>query len=290
MNNKRLSATAMLAKGALLAHLKPRMAADSKFDLNPILAGVTAKNWLAQKATILEAIKPRLAADADLAAMHELMDSLDDEQPDAADDDMDAAMDAPVAEVDPADPAAAKPDADQPDTNVIGDEPDSKAEVLALLDKLRVLLAGQPAAADAPPPVDPTDADLVATDDDPKDDADGKAKPFTKAAMDAAISKAVKLAEVKVVARMRGTADAEEFVKPYVGKLALSFDSAEGVYKAALETLGVSVKGLHPSAFRAVLEVQPKPANSPRIIATDSASKAALLDAQFPGLAAMRVI
>ena len=288
MTKKRLSATAMLAKGALLAHLKPRLAADSKFDLNPILAGVTAKNWLAQKAVILQAIKPQLAADADLDAMHKLMDSLD--EPVAKDDD-DTAMDEPVDKDAPAADPVADPEPEPMDPNVTVDEPDSKAEVLALLDKLRELLSPA-AAADAPPAVAPVDADLVAKDGDDEDDADKKEKPmpFTKAAMDSAISKAVKDAEAKTVARMRGAAEAEEVIKPYVGKLALSFDSAEGVYKAALETLSVNVKGLHPSAFRAVLEAQPKPANGPRLIASDASLKAASVAEQFPGLAALRVI
>ena len=293
MSNKRLSATAMLAKGALLAHLKPRMAADTKFDLNPILAGVTAKNWLAQKAAILAAIKPQFAADADLSDMHKLMDSLDDEKPAEDDDDVDTAMDTPADETDPVKKPDPDADDDMVDTNVIGDEPDSKAEILAMLQKCCQMMM-EPAAADAPPAVAPVDADLVAKDgeEDKDDKPDDKAKPapFTKAAMDSAITKAVKEAEAKTVARMRGAAEAEEFIKPYVGKLALSFDSAEGVYKAALETLGVTVKGLHPSAFRAVLEAQPKPANGPRLIASDAAIKAASVDEQFPGLANLRVI
>ena len=314
MSNKPLSRTAMLAKGALLAHLMPRLAADAKFDLNPILAGVTAANWLTRKASIVDAIKPKLAADADLGAIHKLMDSLDDEKPAEDTDD-------PAAE--PAADPAADPKADPMDANVIGDA-DPIAEVMemlqgklsdedlaavkakldgmkmsgdddgdgdedeSLLDKIRALVAGDKPAQDSPPKVDPVDPPIVQDAD--TDDKDDKEKPFTKAAMDSAIGRAVKDAEAKTVARMRAAAEAEEAVKPYVGKLATAFDSAESVYKAALETLGVGTAKLHPSAYRAVLEAQPKPAGGVRRMASDEAANADSVATQFPGLAATRVI
>jgi len=80
---KPLSRRATLAKGALLAHLTPKLAADSKLDLNPILTGVTAANWKGKKAGIVAAIKPKLAADADLEGLVNLLDTLDgDDTPD----------------------------------------------------------------------------------------------------------------------------------------------------------------------------------------------------------------
>jgi hypothetical protein len=92
-----------------------------------------------------------------------------------------------------------------------------------------------------------------------------------KPAMDAAIATAVKNAENATVKRMHAIAQAEEIIKPYVGKLAVAMDSAEGVYKAALETLGVEITGVHPSAFKAVLLAQQKPGGRAQMIAKDGA-------------------
>lgn len=98
---------------------------------------------------------------------------------------------------------------------------------------------------------------------------------MSKAAMD----KAIKLAcdavaretEAKTIARLRGISEAEEIVKPYVGKLAVAMDSAEGVYKTALDMLKIDVKDVHPSAYKAILVAQPKPGDAPKPrIAADS--------------------
>ena len=75
-------------------------------------------------------------------------------------------------------------------------------------------------------------------------------------AMDERIQEAV----TKERIRIQGVAEAERFVKPWVGELPIAMDSAESVYKKALTMQGV--KGLdkiHPSAYRALLEAQPKP-------------------------------
>jgi hypothetical protein len=82
----------------------------------------------------------------------------------------------------------------------------------------------------------------------------------------AAIARAVKVANDsadKKIADMReatkATRDAERFVRPWVGDLAMAHDSAEGVYKTALTALGVDTKGVHPSAFKVILERIPQP-------------------------------
>ena len=62
-------------------------------------------------------------------------------------------------------------------------------------------------------------------------------------------------------ARQRDVRDAERFVRPWIGDLKVAFDSAEDVYKAALEARGKATKGIHPSAYRAILEMLPKPGN-----------------------------
>ena len=93
--------------------------------------------------------------------------------------------------------------------------------------------------------------------------------------MDKAIAKAV-AAERK---RSQALATAQREVEPFVGEVAM--DSAEDVYRFALEQSGVDISGVHPSAFRAMVGMLGKPSN--KTVAMDSASKA-----QFKGLERIR--
>jgi hypothetical protein len=264
MSKKPLSRKAALAKGALLA-AKPKLAADAKLELNPILAGITAANWLTKKAGIVAAIKPKLAADADLEGLVSLLDSLDSADDNVGLDDDMAAPEVGAVDASPVDEICSmlKGKISDDDYSAIegklrglkiaGDEeekPEAKPE--------------EKPAMDTPPPTAGAPA-APATAAAPKKDDDVVSKP----AMDAAIKSAVKNAEAAAVKRMRDIADAETAVQPWVGKLAIAADSAETVYKTALETMGVDISDVHPSAFRAILQAQPKPGTvvQPRIAA-----------------------
>jgi hypothetical protein len=274
MSNKPLSRKAALAKGALLA-LKPKLAADAKLELNPILAGITASNWLTKKAGIVAAIKPKLAADADLDGLINLIDSLDSADDNVGLDDEPAEMaDVPAADAGPVDEIL------EMLRGKISDDDMSAVEGLLRGLKLAGDEEEKPAdkpAEDTPPPTPGTPAP-PATSDTPAQDEDMVSKP----AMDAAIKTAVARAESAAVNRMRGIADAEKAVQPWVGVLTIAADSAETVYKTALETMGVDVAGVHPSAYRAILQAQPKPGEvkAPRI-AQDSGRPQGFLD-RFP--------
>lgn len=100
-------------------------------------------------------------------------------------------------------------------------------------------------------------------------------RTISKVAMDKAIAKAV-AAERK---RAQALSVAQREVEPFVGEVAM--DSAEDVYRFALEQSGVDVSGVHPSAFRAMVGMLGKPSN--KTVAMDSASKA-----QFKGLERIR--
>ncbi|WP_347558566.1 DUF2213 domain-containing protein [Robbsia sp. KACC 23696] len=276
--SKSLSKKAVMAKGALLAVLKPIMAADAAIDLNTVLAGVKKSNWLDKKPGIVAAIKPKLGKDADIDQVIELLDKLDAELPDDNDDMSQDATDPKCAEI--LDMLRGK----------ISDE-DLAAIEAKLSDRPAAAPAPAPAggSADEPPqtpgaananPGGGANKDLLPT---AKDDGE----KVDKTAMDAAIKLAVDAArrdtENKTIARLRGIAEAEEIAQPYVGKL-VAMDSAEAVYKAALETLKVDIKGVHPSAYKAVLVAQPKPGEAvPRraSLASDAAPTAELLE-MFP--------
>jgi hypothetical protein len=255
---KPFSRKAALVKGALMA-LKPKLAADAKLNLNPILAGITAANWASTKATIVAAYKPKMAADADIDSVIQLLDSLD-----SADDNVGLDDDMPVPDVGAVDASPI----DEICAMLKGKISDD--DMAAVEAKMRGLKL---AAADEEDPAIPPAASAA-----PKKDEDSVSKP----AMDAAIKDAVRLAEDAAVKRMRDVSAAEIAVQPWVGKLAIAMDTSEGVYKTALETLGVDVSGIHPSAFRAVLEAQPKPGDVKQLrIAQDSARPQGFSD-RFP--------
>jgi hypothetical protein len=99
-----------------------------------------------------------------------------------------------------------------------------------------------------------------------------------KAAMDAAIAAGV----ADTVARMNAIHEAERVVRPWIGELAMAQDSAEAVYRLALDSIGVKVDGVHPSALRAILEAQPRPdAAKPKRMAQDAKGAADFAE-RFP--------
>lgn len=119
------------------------------------------------------------------------------------------------------------------------------------------------------------------------EEAEEKKKEEAKEAMDSAMKAAISN-ERKHQADIR---DAERFVRPWVGDLAVAFDSAADVYKAAIEMNGRSVKDVHPSAYRTILEMIPKPGQqripTPRM-AMDSAKSNGFAE-RFPEAARIGV-
>lgn len=88
-----------------------------------------------------------------------------------------------------------------------------------------------------------------------------------KAAMDAAI----KTAEDQAVARVTALFEAREMVKPLVGVVAM--DSAEAVFKHALDKSGVDTKGVHSSAYKSMVGLVLKQKAQPQVkTAMDAAS------------------
>ena len=86
----------------------------------------------------------------------------------------------------------------------------------------------------------------------------------TKTAMDAAIQAAVTKAQEAAIRNQRNIRNAERFVRPWVGDLAMDAARPADVYRAALLALGMDakrVKDMHPDALVPVLELRPRPTN-----------------------------
>jgi len=259
----------------------PKLAQDQKApDLRAMLKGVTAKNWPQRRKTftagLTKALDGKLAQDATLEDVVGFIDALESanggpEQADLEDDPLPVEDPAAAAEVpgeEDADDAEEFEGKETPEEEILEYlstvlSPEQLAHVREIATK-----AGQgggekppaekpPEAADPPanPEQDPT------KDEDPDDkDADMNTKPpapVDRAAMDQAITAAVKAERVRAAALR----EAEKVVRPWIGDIAIAQDSAEAVYRLALDSLGLKdkIEGVHPSAWRTILELQPKP-------------------------------
>lgn len=226
-------------------------------DQNPL---EFSKMKFLKHATALAAIKPFLAADANVEALDEELDKIKDK---ADDEDMDDdAFDAACEGMSEAEKKKAT---------------DKRAKDKKARDK-----AAKDKAA--------KDAESNADDADPEAPEGGAKKPaadsqvITRADLDAATAKAA----ADAVTRVNALHAAKEDVAPLVGVVAA--DSAEGVYKFALDKLGVDTKGVHPSAFRAlVLQAQKfstrRPAREAEL-ANDAVAVSAV--AMFPNVQRIR--
>ncbi len=116
---------------------------------------------------------------------------------------------------------------------------------------------------------DDEDKDKKKTAEDEDDEEDDK---VSKTAMDSAIRLAADSATKKAAENFRKIREAELVVRPLIGDF-VAMDSAEDVYRTALEQSGVDISGVHPSAYPAMVKMAiSQKENSRPVIAQDSAS------------------
>ena len=279
--NIKLTPKGAVAQGALIAYLRPRLAQDKKIDLRPMLKGVSAKTWKADKprlaADIKRQAKPLMAKDANVDDVMELLDALEEVIPE-----MEVEQLGSVSSVD-----NDAPDAEDSDDSALRDFLKS----LGLSDEdveKACSMASPTAAMDAPDPgnyesVSPDDPNAApeaavvsapggstgrgettaaSTTKDPIVTGDkriGKDKDMvTKTAMDAAIASAVataaKIATDSANRNQREIREAFDAVRPHVGNLVIAADRAADVYKGALECKKIAFDGLPPAAFKPLFE------------------------------------
>ncbi|HBW3599339.1 TPA: DUF2213 domain-containing protein [Klebsiella pneumoniae] len=116
---------------------------------------------------------------------------------------------------------------------------------------------------------DDEDKDKKKTAEDEDDEEDDK---VSKTAMDSEIRLAADSATKKAAENFRKIREAELVVRPLIGDV-VAMDSAEDVYRTALEQSGVDISGVHPSAYPAMVKMAiSQKENSRPVIAQDSAS------------------
>jgi hypothetical protein len=166
----------------------------------------------------------------------------------------------------------------------------------ASLDKLPQLVA-MLAADEAD---EPDDKEKPAKDADDDEDEEAKKKRLAamdadkvdKPAMDAAIAAAVAKTRTDTVAHMNAMHAALEAVKPHVGVIA-AMDSAENVFKYALDAKGVKTDGVHPSAYGAMVAMlgtsTPAPADHVTKRLAADAAMISDFDKRYPAASKVKV-
>jgi 8-oxo-dGTP pyrophosphatase MutT (NUDIX family) len=258
----RLSRTAAVAKGALLAYLRPVMAADAKINLDAALADVNAKNLKAKRPDILAAITKsatsKLAKDAKL-------------EPDK----LALAFDAAEAEME-AEDAEEKEDEEAEKERKAKEGKDKRGKdgmlpgKAALDDFLKEKLSKDDykSACDMMEGEDETKEekekreakDKAARDKGGKDGEEEE--KVSKKAMDAALKATASETAKSVRETERGIRAALANVRPWVGELAptLALDSAEDVYRHAAGMLKIAGSDkMHPDALWPVIQSREQP-------------------------------
>jgi len=285
MKTTALSPRAAIAAGAIFTYVRPRLAQDAKIDLKSVLLPMRGgKSFHDSKDAIANAVrsvtKDKLAQDADIDDIAHLLDAIEN------------VVDAPAASV-PTGLGEENGEMDIPNKEDIPQPADPRLETEAkddetpeLMAKIREFIAahvdedtlaqfdqlvGSGHAEEDVPEVD----DVINNPDNEDDDAMSRDnKPMTKGAMDAAIKAAVAVSEQRARATRAAIRAAEAAVRPIVGELAIAYDSADEVYKAALVAMKVpDVDKIHPSAYPTVLgfaQQANKPRSGARQIAQDA--------------------
>lgn len=223
-------------RAALGAYLKPRLAQDAApKELTAILNANKSPQAIAQ--AVAKLCKSRLAADMEIEP-EELVEIIE----------------ASEQTVEPEEEVKVTGDGDNEAIISLLREAGVSEEVIA---KIAASLA--PAAMDEGK-------------DDDKDDKKEKDK-VDKPAMDAAIRLAADSARRDAQADFRKLREAEQAVRPLIGDV-VAMDSAEDVYRTALEQSGVDITGVHPSAFPSLVKmaISQKENSRPAPLAQDSAS------------------
>ena len=223
-------------RAALGAYLKPRLAQDAApKELTAILNANKSPQAIAQ--AVAKLCKSRLAADMEIEP-EELVEIIE----------------ASEQTVEPEEEVKVTGDSDHEAIISLLREAGVSEEVIA---KIAAALA--PAAA-------------MDADGDSDDDKKEKEK-VDKPAMNAAIRLAADAATKKAAENFRAVREAEQAVRPLIGDV-VAMDSAEDVYRTALEQSGVDITGVHPSAFPSLVKmaISQKENSRPAPLAQDSAS------------------
>lgn len=316
---KALTRKAAMVMGAVRGFIAPKMATDAKIDLTPIFAGVTSKNYAEKQPAIIEGVKKvvvgKLATDAkmDGEGLKNLLECFKAEEPQE-------------------DAMSTMPNSGSMTGGMMDPEEEGSmdAEEPPMHGKLREFLKDKLSAEDMAAcdeiidekderdeeeeeHAEGEDEDMSGAEDDPppfkgmpkkggtmdrhaRDRRMGKDRHAkdrymgkdNRHGMDAAII------ESRVMTRIRAVKDAENYVRPKVGTIAIACDSADEVFRAALKIRGIDASKVRDSAaLKAMVDMLPAHVGQQNRVqpvpAMDSTSPLAF-DKMFAGAASVRIL
>ena len=297
------SRAALMVKGALAAYLQPKLMPGTVLALDSALGSVNRLNWKTERAQVLASVtalaRPKLAKDASLDDMATWLMAFDAaEEEDDEVEAMDAEEEAEEAEARKAeekrkasaedrrmgardrraarDAKRAARDKSAKDAKEAEDCAAQDAKMKAAKDAWRKAGKDRKALDKA---LGHKASDEEFAEWAKEEEKEPEHKGEDAKAMDAKIDAALTTER----ARTRAATEAREIVRPLVGSVSLALDSAEAIYRVALNAAKVDTTGVDPSAFKALVTMIPRPGAGVRTLALDSAA-ASSLDSKFPAL------
>ena len=271
--NMKASGKTVAVRAALRAVLRPVMAADAALDIKGLVGNVTGKTIKADAQRIAKAIRAKgIALDEDLI-QRTVEEAAKDESEEEAH----------ANEVLGGEKANRTLNREDPDREGEGKDAEPNPEDGYIIDRIVKVLsaAGVPASViDAVREVGKRPNEDESPEEAHAHEVLGGEKANREEEAKRAMDAAMKLAEKRTIERMRAIRQAEREVAPILGEVA-AMDSAEAVYKMALDALSVDLTGVHPSAYGPMLRAlqAAKPAKS--AIAQDSAAATGDFWSQF---------
>lgn len=312
------SRKALMVKHTMAALLRPNVLPGTVLALDGAIGSVNRLNWKTQKPIVLATIeamtKPSLKPGITFDSLRAVFDEADkdDDETDAEDDEveaMDAAEEAEEAEAREKEEKDGMKAEDRvqaaKDRRTARDAKrakDKKAADKKAMDEKKAADAKK--AMDAKRARDRKALDKVlgrkATDEEfekwAKEEADepehaddsevvAAREAKDKKAMDEMSASLRKQIMADVTSQMNAAIQARQDVRPHVGEVALAFDTAEAIYAYTLKAKKVSLDGVHPSAYKAMVGMIPKPGRTERTVALALDTAAPSIAEMFPNIA-----
>ena len=299
------SRKALVARGALVAFISPKLANDAQIDYSKILRGITAENWVESRPVLLSRIKiatnGKLANDEDLDGMDGVLKMLDKTGEDEKDDDEDDDEEKEARDKAARDKAArdkkAKDEKEEEEREK--EAKDKRAKDKRARDRRARdnMTAEEREADDARREAEDKRArdeeeeerkEKEAKDKRARDEEREKEKVEDKKAMDAAIATAKKDWQRE----QRELLEARDLVTPVIGAVHAQ-DSAAAYYELLFDKHDIDTAGVPPAGYRALATTVIKGLQSPKPVARvkhANDSSVVTFHKRFPDVARIRAV
>lgn len=269
---KKASGKTVAVRAALRALIRPVMAADAALDIKALVGTVTGKTIKQDAARIAKAIKAKgIALDDDLIRSEVEEAAKDESEEEAHRDDVEGG-----------EKANKELDKEHPEREGEGEDGEDPEDGYIIDRIVKVLsAAGVPASViDAVREVGKKPNEDENPEEAHAHEVIGGEKANKEEDAKRAMDSAIRSAEKRTMERFKALRQAEREVAPVIGEVA-AMDSAEQVYRMALDHMGVDLTGVHPSAYAAMVRalIKAKPAKS--TVAQDAALAAGDFFDQF---------